>query len=151
MEFWQALIIAAVPSLAAVLTAALGFRDLGMRRRLETSKQFLNLFATAHGRPVDGRDGTGVGEQIATVHLIADFAASEKLVRNAAREGLRHITTWEKGLDASVEEILPGLVKSMPEDQAMDTAVKAVEFLKRRSHVQREVAKAAAEALKRLE
>jgi hypothetical protein len=40
MTFWQALAIAAVPSAAAVSSAALGFRDLGMRRRLETSKQF---------------------------------------------------------------------------------------------------------------
>ena len=50
MSFWQALVIATIPSVAAVLTAALGLRDLGMRRKLETSKQFLALFATAHGR-----------------------------------------------------------------------------------------------------
>lgn len=37
-NFWQALVIAIVPSVAVVLTAALGFRDLGMRRRLEMSK-----------------------------------------------------------------------------------------------------------------
>jgi hypothetical protein len=65
-----------------------------MRRRLETSKQFLNLFATAHGRPVDGREKVGVGEQIATVHLIADFAAREGLLKNAAREGLKDFATW---------------------------------------------------------
>jgi hypothetical protein len=48
-----------------------------MRRKLETSKQFLALFATAHGRPVDERDHVGIGEQVASIHLIADFAASE--------------------------------------------------------------------------
>ena len=35
----QALVIATIPSVAAVLTAALGLRDLGMRRKLETSKR----------------------------------------------------------------------------------------------------------------
>jgi len=89
----QALVIATIPSVAAVLTAALGFRDLGMRRKLETSKQFLALFATAHGRPVDERDHVGIGEQVASIHLIADFAASEnssgtRLVRDS-RTSLR--------------------------------------------------------------
>jgi hypothetical protein len=91
----QALVIATIPSVAAVLTAALGFRDLGMRRKLETSKQFLALFATAHGRPVDERDHVGIGEQVASICLIADFAASEKLLRNTAREGLKDLLAWE--------------------------------------------------------
>ena len=66
-----------------------------MHRKLETSKQFLALFATAHGRPVDERDHVGIGEQVASIHLIADFAASEKLLRNAAREGLKDLLAWE--------------------------------------------------------
>ena len=33
----QALVIATIPSVAAVLTAALGFRDLGMRRQATDS------------------------------------------------------------------------------------------------------------------
>lgn len=44
MEFWQALVIALVPSVAAVIAALVAFRDLGLRRRLETSRQFLALF-----------------------------------------------------------------------------------------------------------
>lgn len=104
MSFWQSLIIAAVPSLAAVGTAFLGFRDLGTRRKLETSKQFLSLFATAHGRPTDGRDHVGVGEQVASIHLIADFAASETVLRNAAREGLEYLRAWDNAKIAQAAE-----------------------------------------------
>jgi hypothetical protein len=93
VPFWQALIIALVPSAAAIATAVVAVSDLGMRRRLETSKQFLLLFAAAHGRPVDRAD-IGVGEQVATIHLIADFAAKEKLLKNAASAGLRDLTSW---------------------------------------------------------
>ena len=114
MNFLQALIVAGVPSAAAVVTAVLGFGDLGMRRRLETSKQFLNLFATAHGRPVDGRKFVGVGEQIATIHLIADFAASEKLLKNAARNGLQEFASWDSGLDASAASRRSRMPPSMP-------------------------------------
>ena len=149
MNFWQALVIAIVPSVAVVLTAALGFRDLGMRRRLEMSKQFLNLFATAHGRPVDGRDGVGVGEQIATIHLIADFAASESLVRNAAREGLRELATWGKSVDASAKTIVQPLPYTRPDDKVVDVPGKAAALLKRGSSEAR-IAHAATEALKRL-
>lgn len=109
MSFWQALVVVLVPSVAAVLTAVLGFRDLGMRRRFETSKQFLNLFATAHGRPVDGRDSVGFSEQVATIYLIADFAASETLLVNAAREGLKDFAAWDQEVDGPTESILPSV------------------------------------------
>ena len=142
MQFWQALIIAGIPSVAAVLTAALGFRDLGMRRRLETSRQFLNLFALAHGRPVDGRDRVGLGEQIATVHLIADFAKKEQLVRNAAKEGLRHLTTW-----ASIDDTQQSLLSSPPEEMSAEVVAR----LQRLSSGRQEIASAATEALQRLE
>jgi hypothetical protein len=62
----------------------------------------LNLFASAHGRPLDGRK-VGLGEQVATVHLIADFAASEPVLRNAALEGLREIASWDSDAEASPE------------------------------------------------
>ncbi|MEU0265754.1 hypothetical protein [Nocardioides sp. NPDC006303] len=150
MPFWQVLVIAAVPSAAAVLTAALGFRDLGMRRRLETSKQFLSLFATAHGRPIDGRDGVGVGEQVATIHLIADFAASESLLRNAAREGLTDFATWGDGIEATRVDLAP-LLATLPEDKAEEAAAQAIALLKRSSSNQRKIADAAKEALKRLQ
>jgi hypothetical protein len=75
-----------------------------MRRRLETSRQFLNLFATANGRPVDGRQAVGRAEQVATVHLIADFACSDKLLRNATLEGLKDLGAWDK--DSSGESEL---------------------------------------------
>jgi hypothetical protein len=150
MPFWQALILAVIASAAAVATAWLGFRDLGVRRRLESSKQFLNLFATAHGRPVDGRDGVGVGEQIATIHLIADFAAKEDMLKNAAREGLEEFATWGSGLDASIEEVLPALLASLPEEKAVEAAAQAVVMLKKSSGGQQKIAAAASDALKRL-
>ncbi|MDS2173828.1 hypothetical protein Q7C18_14065 [Nesterenkonia sp. CL21] len=93
MEFWQAIVVAAIPSAAAVVAAIVSFRDLHLRRRLESSKQFLSLFASAHGRP-QGRDAIGIGEQVAAVHLIADFAAKDKMLRSAAREGLQDLSSW---------------------------------------------------------
>lgn len=142
MEFLQALLVAAVPSVAAVATAWLGFRDLAVRRRLDTSKQFLTLFATAHGRPTDGRERVGVGEQIATLNLIADFAVKEPMVRHAATEGLKHFTTWDKSLDDSGDEIV-----SRPEQEA----VESVSHLHRGKSNQGEIAQAAWKALKRVQ
>lgn len=100
-DFWEAIVLAIIAIIAAGMTAWLGFRDLRLRRRLETSKQFLTLFATAHGRPVDGRANVGVGEQVASVHLIADFAKQEnKLLKNAACEGLAYLATWEQDIES---------------------------------------------------
>lgn len=93
MEFWQAIVVALIPSIAAVIAAFVTFRDYRLRHRLETSKQFLTLFAAAHGRPA-GREVIGIGEQVATVHLIADFAKDEKVLRNAARAGLTELSSW---------------------------------------------------------
>ncbi|MFD1860715.1 hypothetical protein EHW97_11265 [Aeromicrobium camelliae] len=151
MAFWQALIIAVIPSIAAVASARLGFRDLGVRRRLDTSRQFLDLFATAHGRPTDGREAVGVGEQVATVHLIADFAAEEDMLKNAAREGLKELATWGSGLDASIEEILPQLLDSLPDDKAAEAAAQAVAILKKSNASQQKIASAASDALRRLQ
>lgn len=151
MEFWQAMLVATVPSVAAIATAWLGFRDLSLRRRIETSKQFLTLFATAHGRPTDGRDGVGAGEQVATLSLIADFALKESLVREAAIQGLKHFSTWDKGLDIAVDEVLPPLLASLPEEKAVEVAMQAVSDLRRRNANQIEVARAAKEALKRVQ
>lgn len=119
MSLLQAVIVAAIPSSAAVASAWLGFRDLGLRRRLETSRQFVNLFASAHGRPLDGRQKPiGVGEQVATIHLIADFAAREKVLINAAIAGLRNLETWDRTLPAKPAELdLADLEGKVPDDQ----------------------------------
>jgi len=100
MVFWQALVIALVPSIVAGVTAIVGLKDLGLRRRIEVSKQFLALIAEANGRPADGRTAAGVAEQIATISLIADFALKEKLLRNAAFEGLSSIASWKSANDS---------------------------------------------------
>jgi ABC-type branched-subunit amino acid transport system substrate-binding protein len=153
VEFWQALVIAAIPSAAAVISAFAAFRDLGMRRRLETSKQFLTLFATAHSRPTDGRDGAGVGEQIATIHLIADFAKRERLVRNAAKAGLTYFAKWDQPPATTSDEALRAVVAALQQN-----ASEMPELMKKLkagvtviSDGQREVAGAARAALKRLD
>lgn len=131
MGFWQALVVAAVPSVAAVISAWVAFRDLGLRRRLETSRQFLSLFSLAHGRPEGGRT-VGVGEQIATIHLIADFAAREKVVRNAAREGLQHLTSWAKE-PVTADDVLASLADDVPEDARRAAAEAAAREVNRRT------------------
>ena len=100
---------------------------------------------------MDGRDGVGVGvgEQIATIHLIADFAASESLVRNAAREGLRELATWGQSVDASAETIVQPLPHTRPDDEVVDVPGQAAALLKRGSSEAR-IVHAATEALKRL-
>lgn len=94
VNFLQTLVIAGVPTLGAVVAASVALRDLGLRRRLETSRQFLSLFANANGRPTDGRDEVGVPEQVATVHLIADFARREADLYYAAHAGLKQLVGW---------------------------------------------------------
>jgi hypothetical protein len=86
----------------------------------------LNLFANAHGRPVDGRDHVGVGEQIATLQLIADFAASEKLLRNAAQAGLQYVATWGPAVEASAGEN----TASPSQKKIADTAKAALDRLR---------------------
>lgn len=152
MSFVQALVIAAVPSVAAIVTAWVAFRDLGLRRRLETSQKFLTFFATAHGRPTDGRDGVGAGEQVATVHLIADFAIREKLVREAARAGLGYIAAWSAPVE-NVSEIAPQLefpdgATEVQRQQAAQIAQAVSRYSRGQGHD--EIAEAAAAALARL-
>lgn len=148
MPFWQALLIAVVPSVAAVVTALVAFRDLGLRRRLETSTQFLSLFSLAHGRLDSGR-AVGVGEQIATVHLIADFAVGEKTVRNAAREGLAYLTTW--GAEpVTADDVLASVGSDVPENQRRSVAEAAAREINRKNQSGALIAKAAKSALARI-
>ena len=146
MTFCQTLIIAVIPSIAAIasagLAAGLGFRDLRMRRRIETSKQFLSLFATAHGRPSDGRTEVGIAEQVACIHLIADFAAKEELVRRAAYEGLHELSTWGHGDDA--------MRKSSKSPSAPPQTTEMTPTSGQGNKYEEGVAKAAKQALQRL-
>ena len=145
MEFWQALVIALVPSVAAVITALVAFRDLGLRRRLETSRQFLALFSLAHGRLDSGRR-VGIGEQVATIHLIADFAVKEKVVLNAAREGLAHLAEWDASPRVAAD-LLGAVNEAVPDEQRVAIAQAEAG---RQNDAARQVATAARAALKRL-
>lgn len=147
MNFWQAIAVAAVPSVAAIISAFVAFRDLGLRRRLETSKQFLALFALAHGRPEGGRT-VGVGEQVATVHLIADFASREKVLRNAAREGLLQLSSWPKD-PVTADDVLGTLSADVPEEQRRAVAEAAAREINRRRVGTALIAQAAEDALQR--
>lgn len=149
MTFWQTLIITAIPTGAAVITAIVGIRDLGVRRRLETSKQFLTLFALAHGRPIDGRDGVGVGEQVATVQLIADFARREKLLRGAASGGLSYLAGWDED-EPAIDSLIPPLLASLPEADAVEAAGQALVLLRNNAAGRHAVATAARKALETL-
>ncbi|MEH3068315.1 MAG: hypothetical protein PGN15_09780 [Aeromicrobium erythreum] len=154
MPFWQLLILALIPSAAAVGAALVGFRDLGLRRRLETSKQFVSLFATAHGRPIEERPHpVGVGEQVATIHLIADFAMKEPVLVNAAVAGLRNLASWDDPATAATPKIdLSGMDVEVPENllRALESGM-AKAISKSNSASGDEIAQAARAALKRLE
>ena len=107
MSFWQAVIVATIPSLAALPAAWIGLRDLRLRRRIETSNQFLRMIAIAHDHPADGRTHTAIFEQIAAVHLIADLAAQEPVLRNAALADSRGLAEWT-ATESSVHSIADG-------------------------------------------
>jgi hypothetical protein len=148
MQFWQALVVAAIPSVAALITAWVAFRDLGMRRRLETSKQFLVLFSTAHGRPADGREHVGLGEQIATVQLIADFARKERLVENAARAGLAELAAWDRPQEIEPNRLRIELAKRVSPADLERVMKEAVGITVARTYGEKRIAAAAQKALK---
>ena len=79
--------------LASLLAARSASAGLTTRRRLESTEQFLQLFAAAHGRPAD-RSVIGLSEQVAAVHLIAEFGDSYEWLRRPAVEGLRSMEGW---------------------------------------------------------
>lgn len=158
MAFWQLLVLAGVPSSAAVLTAYLGFRDLGLRRRLETSREFVTLFASAHGRPLGDRsEPIGVGEQVATINLIADFALRERVLINAAVAGLRNIEAWDSVPTHPDPKIdLSGMEEKIPDDyvKSLEAGLKeAVKSMNKSadSTGRQEIASAARAALARIE
>lgn len=63
MRWWQAALIAAIPTIGAVYAAIQVTPDLRLRRQTEITDRFVRLIAVAHGRPVD-REYVGVGEQV---------------------------------------------------------------------------------------
>lgn len=79
---------------AAVLVARSASKDLAVKRQLESTERFLELIAVAHGRPRDGRERVGISEQVAAVHLVAEFGAEHSWLRGAATESLVSFPTW---------------------------------------------------------
>ena len=79
---------------AAVLVARSASKDLAVKRQLESTERFLELIAVAHGRPRDGRGHVGISEQVAAVHLVAEFGAAHSWLREAATESLASFATW---------------------------------------------------------
>ncbi|WP_156364792.1 hypothetical protein [Aeromicrobium sp. Leaf245] len=94
-----------------------------------------------------------MGEQVATIHLIADFALKEPVLLNAAVAGLRNLESWDDpelsvppkidlgGMDA---EMPTGVVKALEEGMA-----KALS--KSNTESSDKIAEAARAALARLE
>lgn len=98
MPFWQALVIAFVPTIGVVLTVWYSTRDLKVRRRLEGTDKFFRIVMTAHARD-EVRESVGIAEQIAAIHLLADFGSTEKHLRNAAQAALREISLYTSSID----------------------------------------------------
>ncbi len=92
-------------------SSALGKQGTGGRRRLDSTQQFLHLFASAHG-PADGRQEIGLSEQVAAVHLIAEFGGSHPWPAGPAREGLRSMVKWTGALPGQQEDVLGDAVRA---------------------------------------
>lgn len=112
MDLTAAQIYPPVVAAGAIIAAAyLGSRQatkgLELSRQIESTKQFLQLVATAHGRPADGRPAVGHTEEIAALWLIAGFGHEHDALRPAARAALDDFARW------------------MPEGTAHDAAVAA--------------------------
>jgi len=57
---------------------------LGQQRLTDTTRLMLDLMATAHGAPVDGRTGIGVGQQLAAIEMIATIGTENPLFSGTA-------------------------------------------------------------------
>lgn len=117
MDLWQGVAIlvsssalaALVSGIVTVLVARGAMRQqravLDQQRITETTRLMLDLMATAHGAPTDGRTGIGVGQQLAAINMIATIGRENALFREtafsflddlarAAENRLIHGTQW---------------------------------------------------------
>ena len=93
MQFWPSVVIALIPTVGIGLTVWASTRDLAVRRKLDSTDKFFDIVMIAHARAKD-RDGVGTAEQIAGIHLLADFGSSERHLRTAAEAALREIGAY---------------------------------------------------------
>lgn len=96
MDFWQVVtIVLGSSALAAIVSGAVSIfvsrrtlqqqRDVFNQQQLtETTRLMLDLMATAHGAPTDGRTGIGVGQQITAIEMIATIGSNNALFSDAA-------------------------------------------------------------------
>lgn len=97
IEYVQDLFLVLIPTSVALITAWNATKTFRLRRDLETSERFLELLDDASGSgPVKPGTHIDLARQLATVHLLADFAKREKTLRNAAKSGLTEISGWDK-------------------------------------------------------
>lgn len=78
------LVAAIAVIVSAAVVARTAGRELQVQRQLQSTERFLELLAVAHGRPRDGRERVGVSEQVAAVHLVAEFGSDHRWLRMAA-------------------------------------------------------------------
>jgi len=61
---------------------------LAQQRLTETTRLMLDLMATAHGAPADGRKQIGVGQQLGAISMITTVGIENPLFRATAEEFL---------------------------------------------------------------
>lgn len=83
--FWQAVAVASITVAGAVGATRPALKDLGLKRRLETTSLFEQLVRRANNA---GSLGLGLSEQVAAIYLIGTFGRDEKHLRDAARATL---------------------------------------------------------------
>lgn len=108
------LVAAIAVIVSAAVVARTAGRELQVQRQLQSTERFLELLAVAHGRPRDGREGVGVSEQVAAVHLVAEFGSDHSWLRMAATKGVASMATWlneesDPALQEAVHEALTRL------------------------------------------
>ena len=111
MSFWEAMIIALVPTVGIGLTVWASTRDLALRRKLGATDKFFEIVMIAHARAKD-REGVGSAEQIAGIHLLADFGRSEKHLKNAAKDALEEIDSYTAGSPDKIVQRVNASVKA---------------------------------------
>ena len=90
MNFWQALVVALVPTAGVLLSVFVSTRDLDLRRKLESTDKFFDIVMLSNARSRE-REHVGTAEQVAAVHLLADFGKTEDHLKNASRAALEEL------------------------------------------------------------
>jgi hypothetical protein len=90
----EPMITVMIPSLSAICTAWIATAGLSHRRRMETLTNLVQLAKLSLGRPDDGRDGVGVGEQLAAIAAVEALARKYRWCRSVGEALLTDPAGW---------------------------------------------------------